>query len=69
MKVVLVLFAILFLSSCDIFQDKPLYYKIIKTERAELKWYYYSRLTNNSPEFVDVTSQGKTVTICEVCNI
>lgn len=49
--------------------DVPLFYKIIKTNNYELRWYYYSRITSDSPDYVDIKKGGKVVTVCKSFNL
>lgn len=52
--------------SCN---KKPLYFKKITTPKCEVQWYYYSHITSESPNYVEVSVGNQTDIICESDNI
>src|SRR5688500_5787175 len=57
-----------FLTSCGL--DEPKFVrKDITNNDIRIKWYYYSRITNNSPDFVVVEKEGQKKEIYEAVDV
>lgn len=65
LKTLIFFILMVFLNSCS----DPLYFKKIKTKQFEVKWYYFSHFSSDSPYFVDVSNGKSNVTICKSYNI
>lgn len=66
---------VLLLSSCipnfldEYEQPEKLYYKMIEVPDFKLEWYYHSLITSTTPNYVVLSKDGQTDTICMSDNI
>ncbi|WP_186452494.1 hypothetical protein [Chitinophaga polysaccharea] len=58
MKILMLISLINFFSSCSL-EGSKFVRKEIDNKDISIKWYYYSYITNNSPDFVVVEKNGK----------
>lgn len=63
LKVLAVISMTLLFSSCFL-GDSKIIRKKLKTNDITIKWYYYSYITNNSPDIVEVEKDGQIRELC-----
>ena len=63
MRLIIFIVAIIF-SSCK-YEEPKIIIKKIKTDDIKLKWYYYSYISTNSPEYILVEKKGEKKIIFE----
>lgn len=63
---IVIFLLIVFCISCN---SKPLYFKKIITPEYEVRWYYYSYITSESPDYVEVFVDNQSTIVCESDNI
>jgi hypothetical protein len=52
------LFFLIFAFGC-VLEDKPFVRKRIQIDDVRIEWFYYSRMTHDSPDFVTITKNGE----------
>lgn len=63
-----IIFGIIIMVACNP-KPEPLFFKKIKTKNFELNWYYFSYLSNESPDIIDMKRGEETYNICKSPNI